>query len=99
MKIQKVLKYKGVKMNKEEIYISLLKAKENIVLYNKEKFKNKNWNGFKNGIIEKLDDVILSFSTLSEMDIEEIRNCFFEVGANNKNSIYYDKDYTPRMKV
>ena len=86
-------------MSKEEIYISLLRAKENIALYNKEKSKDKNWNGFKNGIMEKIDDVILSFSTLSEMNIEEIRNCFFEVGADNKDSIYYDKYSASKMKI
>lgn len=86
-------------MSKEEIYISLLRAKENIALYNKEKSKDKNWNGFKNGIMEKIDDVILSFSTLSEMNIEEIRNCFFEVGADNKDSIYYDKYCASKMKI
>ena len=61
--------------------------------------KDKNWNGFKNGIMEKIDDVILSFSTLSEMNIEEIRNCFFEVGADNKDSIYYDKYCASKMKI
>lgn len=86
-------------MNKEEIYISLLKAKENIVLYNKEKSQNKNWNGFKNGIIEKLDDVTLSFSILTEMSYDEINNCYYEVGASNKDSIYHDRYCALRMKV
>lgn len=86
-------------MNKEEIYISLLKAKENVILYNKEKSKDKNWNGFENGIIEKLDDVTLSFSILTEMSADEINNCYFEVGADNKDSVYHDKYCALRMKV
>ena len=86
-------------MSKEEIYISLLKAKENVILYNKAKSKDKNWNGFENGIIEKLDDVTLSFSILTEMTADEITNCYFEVGADNKDSIYHDKYCALRMKV
>lgn len=71
-------------MNKEEVYISLLKAKENIILYNSEKAKNKNWNGFDNGLIEKIDNVLLSFSTIAEITREQILNCYFEIGADFK---------------
>lgn len=87
-------------MNKtDEVYISLLKAKENVVLYNKEKAKDKNWNGFENGIIEKLDDVILSYSIMTEMSADDILNCYFEVGADNKDSIYHDKYCAMKMNI
>lgn len=87
-------------MNKtDEVFISLLKAKENIVLYSKEKAKDKNWNGFDNGIIEKIDDVISSYSIITEMTTEQIINCYFEIGADSKDSIYYEKYCSIKMNI
>ena len=65
-------------MSKDEILITLLKAKERIVLYAKEKNKNKNNNFIYNGISEQLDDIINDYIVNTEIPIEEI---FTEVEA------------------
>lgn len=87
-------------MNKtDEVYITLLKAKEKIALYNKEKVKNKNYQPFYNGLVEKLDDIIIDYAITTKMSSEEILDCLFEVGADNKNSIYYDTYCTIKMNL
>ena len=39
--------------NLDEVYITLLKAKEKIYEYTKNKVKNENWRPYYNGIVEK----------------------------------------------
>ena len=79
-------------MNKyiDEAYTALLKAKQNIVEYTKQKVKNPDWQPYYNAIIEKLDDIIVDYAITTKMSSEEILNCLYEIGADNKNSIYYD---------
>ena len=78
--------------NVDEVYMTLLKAKEKIALYSKEKVKNKNWQNLYDGIIDKLDDIIVDYSIASKLSSEEIIRCLFEMGADNKNSIF-NADY------
>ncbi len=87
-------------MNKtDEVYVTLLKAKEKIILYNKEKVKNKNWENFYNGIAEKVDDIIVDYAITTKMSSDEILNCLFEVGADHKDSIYYDTYCNIKMNI
>ncbi len=79
-------------MNKtnDEVYITLLKAKEKIAEYTKNKVKNKDWQPYYNGIVESIDDIIVDYAITTKMSAEEIKDCLLEVGADNKDSIYYD---------
>lgn len=81
-------------MNKtnDEVFMTLLKAKENIALYNKEKVKNKNWQPYYDNIVEKIDDIIVDYSITTKMSSEEIMSCLFDMGADDKNSIFHE-DY------
>lgn len=85
--------------NYDEALVALLRAKENIALYSKEKGKNKNLNLFYDGIIEKLDNIITDYTITTKMDCEEIMNCYFEVGADNKDSIFYDEYITMKINL
>lgn len=87
-------------MNKtDEVYVTLLKAKEKIALYNKEKVKNQNWNNFYNGIVEKVDDIIVDYAITTKMSEEEILNCLFEVGADHKDSIFHENYCNIKMNI
>ena len=79
-------------MNKktDEVYMTLLKAKESIVNYTNKKVKNKNWRPYYNGIVEQLDDIIVDYAITTKMSSEEILDCLFEMGADDKNSIFYE---------
>ena len=81
-------------MNKknDEILMTLLKAKENIATYNKEKVKNKNWQPYYNNVVEEIDNIIADYTITTKMSDEEIMSCLFELGADDKNSIFYE-DY------
>lgn len=81
-------------MNKinDEVYMALLKAKEEIAEYTKNKVKNKNWVPYYNSIVERLDNIILDYAITTKMAVEEIIDCLFEMGADDKKSIFYD-DY------
>ena len=80
-------------MNKtnDEVYITLLKAKQKIADYTKNKVKNNDWVPYYNSIVEDLDDIIADYAITTKMSVEEISNCLFEVGADDKNSIFYDE--------
>ena len=87
-------------MNKtDEVYVTLLKAKEKIALYNKEKVKNQNWNNFYNGIVEKVDDIIVDYAITTKMSEEEILNCLFAVGADHKDSIFHETYCNIKMNI
>ena len=43
--------------NLDEVYITLLKAKEKIYEYTKNKVKNENWRPYYNGIVNSYKDV------------------------------------------
>jgi len=79
-------------MNKktDEVYTTLLKAKQNIVEYTNKKAKNKDWIPYYNSIVENLDNIIVDYAMTTKMSSEEILDCLFDVGADDKNSIYYD---------
>jgi len=79
-------------MNKktDEVYITLLKAKQNIVEYTNKKVKNKDWRPYYNSIVENLDNIIVDYAITTKMSDEEILDCLFEIGADYKNSIYHD---------
>lgn len=79
-------------MNKtnDEVYMTLLKAKQNIADYTKNKVKNKDWQPYYNGIVEKVDDIIVDYSITTKMSGVEIMDCLLEVGADNKDSIFYE---------
>ena len=42
----------------DEVYMTLLKAKQNIAEYANKKVKNEKWQPYYNGIVEKIDDII-----------------------------------------
>ena len=44
--------------NLDEVYITLLKAKEKIYEYTKNKVKNENWRPYYNGIVENIDNIM-----------------------------------------
>lgn len=79
-------------MNKkyDEAYTILLKAKRDIAEYTKKKVSNENWVSFYNGIVEKLDDIIVDYAITTKMSGDEILDCLFEVGADDKDSIFHD---------
>lgn len=79
-------------MNKknDEVYMILLKAKEGIAKYTKEKVKNEDWRPLYNGIIEDIDDIIANYAIDTRMSEEEILSCLFEMGADDKKSIFHD---------
>lgn len=85
--------------NLDEVYITLLKAKEKIYEYTKSKVNNKNWRPYYNGIIENIDNIIVDYSITTKMSSEEILDCLFEVGADNKDSIFYDTYNTMKMNM
>ncbi len=76
--------------NLDEVYMILLKAKENVSEYAKNKVKNKAWLPVYNGVMEQLDEILADYSITTKMSAEEIMNCLFEMGADDKNSIFYD---------
>lgn len=82
-------------MNKtnDEVYMTLLKAKENVAKYTKEKVKNKDWQPYYNSIVEDIDNIIVDYAITTKMSADEILSCLFEMGADDKNSIFHD-DYT-----
>ena len=82
-----------------EVYMTLLKAKQSIVDYTNKKVLNKNWRPYYNGISEKLDDIIVDFATTTKMSSEEILDCLFEIGADDKNSIFYDTYNSIKMNL
>lgn len=88
-------------MNKktDEVYMTLLKAKQSIVNYTKKKVKNENWRLYYNGISEKLDDIIVDYAITTKMSSEEILDCLFEMGADDKNSIFYDTYNSIKMNL
>lgn len=88
-------------MNKkiDEVYMTLLKAKENIAKYTKEKVKNKNWLPFYNGVVEKIDDIIVDYAMTTKMSADEILDCLFEMGADDKNSIFHDTYNSIKMNL
>lgn len=88
-----------MKKTNDEVYMTLLKAKENIANYTKQKVKNPDWIPFYNGIIEKLDDIIVDYSITTKMSSDEIMDCLFEMGADDKNSIFYDTYCTLKMNM
>ncbi len=81
-------------MNKvnDEVYMTLLQAKEKIAKYTKEKVRNKDWQPYYNGIVESIDDILVDFAITTKMSADEILGCLFEVGADDKDSIFHD-DY------
>ena len=79
-------------MNVDEVYMALLKAKEKIAIYSKEKCKNKNWKNLYDGIVDQLDDILVDYAITSKLSTDEILKCLFEMGADNKNSIF-NADY------
>lgn len=85
--------------NLDEVYITLLKAKEKIYEYIKNKVKNENWRPYYNGIIENIDNIIVDYSITTKMSSEEILDCLFEVGADNKDSIFYDTYNTMKINM
>lgn len=78
--------------NYDEILVTLLKAKEKIALYTREKVKNKDFLPFYNGLVDKFDNIIEDYTITTKIPCEDIMNCYFEVGADHKDSIFYD-DY------
>lgn len=85
--------------NLDEVYITLLKSKEKIYEYTKNKVKNENWRPYYNGIIENIDNIIVDYSITTKMSSEEILDCLFEVGADNKDSIFYDTYNTMKINM
>lgn len=85
--------------NLDEVYITLLKAKEKIYEYTKNKVKNENWRPYYNGIVENIDNIIVDYSIATKMSSEEILDCLFEVGADNKDSIFYDTCNTMKINM
>lgn len=79
-------------MNKklDEVYMTLLKAKQSVYEYTNNKVKNKNWRPYYNSIVEELDNIIVDYAITTKMSSEEILDCLFEMGADDKNSIYHD---------
>ena len=79
-------------MNKklDEVYMTLLKAKQSVYEYTNKKVKNENWRPYYNSIVEELDNIIVDYAITTKMSSEEILNCLFEMGADDKNSIYHD---------
>lgn len=88
-------------MNKtnDEVYMTLLKAKQNIAEYAKNKVKNKNWRPYYDSIIEEIDEIITDYSITTKMSSEEILDCLFEMGADNKDSIYHETYNTIKMNL
>lgn len=76
----------------DEVYTSLLNAKEKIRVYTNEKLKNKDWLPYYNGIIESIDDVIVDYAISTKMSTKEILNCYKQLGADNENSVL-NKEY------
>lgn len=85
--------------NLDEVYITLLKAKEKIYEYTKNNVKNENWRPYYNGIVENIDNIIVDYSIATKMSSEEILDCLFEVGADNKDSIFYDTYNTMKINM
>ena len=76
-----------------------LKAKEKIYEYTKNKVKNENWRPYYNGIVENIDNIIVDYSIATKMSSEEILDCLFEVGADNKDSVFYDTYNTMKINM
>lgn len=88
-------------MNKniDEAYMILLKAKQGIYEYTNKKIKNENWRPYYNGLIEKIDDIIVDYSITTKMSEDEIMSCLYEVGAYDESSIYYDLYCTMKKNI
>lgn len=88
-------------MNKkiDEVYMILLKAKQSIYEYSKNKVKNKNWQPIYNGVIEQIDDIIVNYSIDTKMSVEEIMDCLFEIGADDKKSIFNETYNSIKMNL
>lgn len=76
--------------NLDEVYMTLLKAKQSVYEYTNKKVKNENWRPYYNSIVEELDNIIVDYAITTKMSSEEILDCLFEMGADDKNSIYHD---------
>ena len=85
-------------MKTDEVYMTLLKAKQNIVEYTNKKVKNKDWRPYYNSIVENLDEINTDYAITTKMSHEEIMNCLFEIGADDKNSIYHDTYNTMKIE-
>lgn len=82
-----------------EVYMTLLKAKQNIAEYTSKKVKNEKWQPYYNGIVEKIDDIIVDYAITTKMSSEEILDCLFEIGADDKDSIFYDTYNSIKMNL
>ena len=85
--------------NADECLVALLQAKEKVAIYCKEKVKNKSWQPYYNGIVENLDNIIVDYTISTKMSDEEIMSCLFEVGADDKKSIYYEEYCTIKKNM
>ena len=74
----------------DEVFVALLKAKQNIAEYTRKKVENPNWVAYYNGITENLDNIINDYTITTKISDDEILCSLFEVGADDKSSIYYD---------
>lgn len=83
----------------DEVYMTLLKAKQNIAEYARKKVKNEKWQPYYNGIVEQIDDIIVDYAITTKMSSEEILDCLFEMGADNKDSIFYDTYNSIKMNL
>lgn len=88
-------------MNKktDEVYMILLKAKQGVYEYTKNKVKNENWLPLYNGVMEQIDDIIFDYAIESKLSAEEIMDCLFEMGADDKKSIFYDTYKSIKMNL
>ncbi len=75
----------------DEVYIALLKAKQNIADYIKNKVTNEDCICFYNGINERIDNIINDYAITTHLSSEEIYNCLLEIGADNKDSIFHEE--------
>ena len=73
-----------------KMQMKLIKAKQSVYEYTNNKVKNKNWRPYYNSIVEELDNIIVDYAITTKMSSEEILDCLFEMGADDKNSIYHD---------
>lgn len=79
-------------MNKklDEVYMTLLKAKQSVYEYTNNKVKNENWRPYYNSIVEELDNIIADYAITTKMSCDEILDCLFEMGADDEKSIFHD---------
>jgi len=48
---------------------------------------------------EKIDDIIVDYAITTKMSSEEILDCLFEMGADDKDSIFYDTYNSIKMNL